>query len=268
MKTVFSSLKKVKKLSHYSRSLKFSRHLSRWSGRRLAQVTVVLVVPGLVVLSAPQLVRSPACRTSAGQPCYAGADMTPLAGVVELRPTPTSLFDDLPAKVASFVKLALPYAFQAHQALGWQTSVILAQWGLEQGWHVPSYTGYNWGNVGLLPGVPSVPGLNVPGSPSGFSYAATPADGEHIYVMGARLPYYIPVTQAVPAGPDATAVALGRSPWDAGHYTNIGQPGSSLLALMHSYNLYRFDGGDWLAHRLEPPRWSYRSPCQAGRVSL
>lgn len=231
-------------------------------------MTVVLVVPGLVVLSAPQLVRSPTCRTPNGQPCFAGASLTPRAGVVELPPAATPWLADLPAKVASFVRLALPYAFQAHQALGWQTSVILAQWGLEQGWYVPSYTGYNWGNVGLMPGVPSVPGLNVPGSPSGFSYAATPADGERVYVMAARLPYYIPVTQAAPAGPDATAVALGNSPWDAGHYTNIGQPGSSLLAIMRGYNLYRFDGGDWVAYRLEKARRNYRCPGQAGRTVL
>ncbi|HEX8032950.1 MAG TPA: LysM peptidoglycan-binding domain-containing protein, partial [Ktedonobacterales bacterium] len=54
------------------------------------------------------------------------------------------------SNVKSFVQLALPYARQAHQQTGWPTSLILAQWGLEHGWHVPSHTGYNWGNVAAL----------------------------------------------------------------------------------------------------------------------
>ena len=59
---------------------------------------------------------------------------------------------DLPPKVRAFVALALPYALQAHQMLTWQTSVILAQWGLEHGWSVPDAQGYNWGNTEYAPG--------------------------------------------------------------------------------------------------------------------
>ena len=42
-------------------------------------------------------------------------------------------------------------------------------------------------------------------------------------------------------GPDAAARALGTSPWDAGHYTASGNPGSSLLSIMRVYNLYWYD---------------------------
>ncbi len=150
-------------------------------------------------------------------------------------PTPTLMSvapADLPPKVRDFIQLALPYAQQAHQTLTWQTSVILAQWGLEHGWTVPDAQGYNWGNTEYAPGCPK---------PGRFCYAPTPAEGLREYIYTAQLPWYKPVGNAVPQGADATAVALGRSPWDAGHYTGDGQPGDSLLGLMHEFNLYRFD---------------------------
>ncbi len=146
------------------------------------------------------------------------------------------------AGVKSFVQLALPYARQAHAQTGWPTSVILAQWGLEHGWHVPSYTGYNWGNVAALPGEPTINGIAVPGSPAAFAYARTPQDGTGYYVRVARLGYYSAVAlAAVHGGADAAARALGRSPWDAGHYTDHRDPGSSLVSILRVYNLYWYD---------------------------
>ena len=165
-------------------------------------------------------------------------------------PTPTvapalpAIPNDLPVNVHHFVTIALSYAVQAHQALAWPTSLILAMWGLEQGWSVPSYTGYNWGNVSAIQGEPSVGGINVPGSPAAFAYARTPADGLRYFLSAARLPYYMLVAPAAKqGGPDAAAVALGRSPWDANHYTVTGMPGSSLLAILHDFNFYRLDVG-------------------------
>ena len=144
--------------------------------------------------------------------------------------------------VKAFVQLALPYARQAHQQTGWPTSLILAQWGLEHGWHVPSHTGFNWGNVAALPGEPTVNGIAVPGSPAAFAYARTPQDGTNYYVRVARLGYYSAVAPAAArGGADAAARALGRSPWDAGHYTDHRDPGSSLLSILRVYNLYWYD---------------------------
>lgn len=144
--------------------------------------------------------------------------------------------------VKSFVAFVLPYARTAHQQTGWPTSMILAQWGLEQGWHTPTYTGYNFGNCGAIPGEPTVAGLNVPGSPSAFSYARTPADGLRQYIHVAHLSYYKAVAPtAASDGVDAAARALGRSPWDAGHYTATGNPGSSLVSILHTYNLAYYD---------------------------
>jgi len=142
----------------------------------------------------------------------------------------------------AFINVALPYARQAHQQTGWPVSMILAQWGLEHGWRIPGFTGYNWGNSGAIPGFPRVAGTNVPGSPAAFAYAANPQDGVAIYVHCARLSYYTNVARAAAAyGPDAAARALGASPWDAGHYTATGNPGSSLLSIMRVYNLYWYD---------------------------
>jgi LysM repeat protein len=144
--------------------------------------------------------------------------------------------------VRSFIQFVLPYARQAHAATVWPTSLILAQWGIEQGWRLPTYTGYNFGNCGAIPGEPTIGGLNVPGSPAAFAYARTPGDGLRFYVHVAHLGYYRGVKWAAQhESVDAAARALGASPWDAGHYTAIGVPGSSLLSVLRVYNLYWYD---------------------------
>lgn len=141
----------------------------------------------------------------------------------------------------AFVQYALPYARRAHADTGWPVSLILAQWGLEQGWETPRFTGYNWGNCGAYPGEPTVPGTSAPGSPAAFAYAPGPEDGLRIYLHVAHLSYYAAIAPAAQNGPDAAARALGASPWDAGHYTDHGDPGSSLIAIMQDFNLYQYD---------------------------
>jgi len=211
-------------------------------------VVLLLGVQGFVLHAARECVQN---RHASG--CFVLSVFPSLAGAqAVIPPTPTSpptpavpiAPNDVPANVHGFLVLALPYAVEAHQALGWPTSVILAQWGLEHGWFVPDYTGYNWGNVSAIAGQPSVSGINVPGSPAAFAYARTPSDGLRYFLSAARLPYYVGVAPAAKqGGADAAVVALGRSPWDAGHYTNIGQPGSSLLAIMRDFDFYRLDVG-------------------------
>ena len=143
---------------------------------------------------------------------------------------------------AAYVRFVLPYARQAHDATGWPVSMILAQWGLEQGWQTPTFTGYNFGNCGGLNDEPFIPGTTVPGSPSTFAYADDPEDGLRFYLHVAGLPYYAKIAPAAQSGgPVAAAKALGASPWDAGHYTNNNDPGSSLIALMQQYNLQQYD---------------------------
>jgi LysM domain len=143
--------------------------------------------------------------------------------------------------VADFIKYVLPYARRAHDDTGWPLSMILAQWGLEQGWETPRFTGYNWGNCGAVPNEPMVPGTSAPGSPDNFAYAPAPEDGLRIYLHVAHLGYYTEIAPAAKQGADAAARALGRSPWDAGHYTNHDDPGSSLIAIMQDFNLYQYD---------------------------
>lgn len=152
------------------------------------------------------------------------------------KPNPPAIPNDLPDNVHAFVTIALPYALRAHQELKWQTSVLLAQWGFEHGWSVPDSQGYNWGNTTYAPGCQYQQG-------SRFCYAPTPAEGLREYVYTAQLGFYDGVRAAVVHGADATALALGQSPWDGGHYggDSGGQPGSALLAIMHNFNLYRFD---------------------------
>jgi hypothetical protein len=178
------------------------------------------------------------CFASRLFPVFAGdqAYIAPPTPAAPAQPALPAIPNDLPNNVHSFAALALPYAIQAHQALGWPTSVILAQWGLEHGWSVPDANGYNWGNTTFAP--------NCQYRGSRFCYAPTPAEGLREYVYTARLHYYDGIAPAArQGGADATAVALGESPWDAGHYTTNGQPGSSLIAIMRDFNLYRLDTG-------------------------
>lgn len=130
-----------------------------------------------------------------------------------------------------FVEFALPYARRAHDTLHWPVSVILAQWGLEHGWRLPDFDGFNFGNEKAIAGEPA--------EPHGFAYAVTPEDGLRQYLRVASLSFYDSVGQA--SGADAAARALGRSPWDEAHYTHIGDPGSSLIDMMRAFNLYRYD---------------------------
>ena len=147
-----------------------------------------------------------------------------------------------PANVKSFINYTLPYARKASAATGWPVSVILAQWGLETGWRTKTYTGFNWGNCGAMPNQPTIGGINKPGSPAAFAYAYSPSQGLAEYVHVAHLGYYTNVARAAHmGGANAAARALGQSPWDWGHYTNRGDPGSSLLGLMGAYNLYYYD---------------------------
>ena len=142
----------------------------------------------------------------------------------------------------AYVRFVLPYAKRAHDATGWPVSMILAQWGLEQGWQTPTFTGYNFGNCGGLVGEPFIPGTAVPGSPSTFAYADSPEDGLRFYIHVAHLGYYTEIAPAAKTGgPVAAAKALGASPWDAGHYMHDNSPGSALIALMQQYNLQQFD---------------------------
>lgn len=172
-------------------------------------------------------------------------------------PTPTATPSPTPVIYAShpvangvgdFICVALPFArltqqkmLQRGMAHPWHTSVLLAQWGLEQGWRIPGYTGYNWGNVASLPGYPTVGGIAVWGSPSAFAYGYTPVQGVEEFVFVAGNGYYNNVTANWGNGARAQVVALGQSPWDAAHYNNGNGPGSSLLRLLDDFNLYRFD---------------------------
>ena len=169
--------------------------------------------------------------------------LMPMASSNKPAPAPASQAPvySAPSNVRAFINYTLPYARQASKATGWPVSVILAQWGLETGWRTRTYTGFNWGNCGAMPNQPMVGGINKPGSPAAFAYAYSPAQGVAEYVHVAHLSYYRNVSPAARNGADAAARALGQSPWDWGHYTNRGSPGSSLINIMRVFNLYYYD---------------------------
>jgi hypothetical protein len=215
----------------------------------LGGFAIVLAVSLLTFAPLGRVVTSGSANWLAMAASYAFPTPTPTA-----TPPPAAKLPSHPAAsdAGSFICVALPLARLAQQEMlqagmthpwphPWHVSLMLAQWGIEQGWHIPGYTGYNWGNVGAIPGYPTVGGLNVWGSPSAFAYAYTAQQGVEEYVSVAHNGYYDNVTANWGNGTRAQAYALGSSPWDAAHYNNGGGPGSSLIAVINSFNLYRFD---------------------------
>ena len=152
--------------------------------------------------------------------------------------------NNLPARCCHSRKSRRPTCKKGHrpEPHAWYLSLILAQWGVERGWQTPSLLdGYNVGNVGAIPGFPSVPGTGQAGSPGNFALAQTAEQGVDEYVTVAQNGLYAGVAAAYGGGALAQAQALGASPWDAGHYAVNGQAGAKLSAAIQTFNLTRFD---------------------------
>jgi hypothetical protein len=190
-------------------------------------------------------------------PWPGGAAYTPLGYIRYLGPQSRPTAHD----VRSFLCAALPFARLAQQeetsrpgpgmpdpypweqplVHPWYVSVLLAQWGLEQGWRLPGYTGYNWGNSSALPGFPTISGTGQVGSPTQFAYAYSAEQGVEIHTIFVKMGNYTHVAAAWSQGAIAQATALGQSPWDYAHYTADGTPGDALVHLITQYNLTRYD---------------------------
>jgi hypothetical protein len=212
--------------------------------RKRVHRVVLIVAASLILMAAITFVPLAQAKGSPLAQWLSGANAfaipTPTATPVPLYPSHPYVSGE-----HSFVCVALPFARLAQQKMidegmshPWYVSVMLAQWGVEQGWTLPGYTGYNWGNVSGVAGYPAIGGLAVAGSPSSFAYAYTPMQGLDEYTLFTRGGYYAGVTAAYPRGPVAQAIALGESPWDAAHY---GGAGRTLLGVMSAFDLQRFD---------------------------
>lgn len=155
-----------------------------------------------------------------------------------LGPTPLPV-----ASPAAFIATMLPFAQQLHQDLGWPVSVTLAQMGVEHGWRLPDFDGWNLANSKVFPDPDGDGGVCFrQASVRSFCYAPTPQIGVAIYEHVAHLSYYAAIGQAARSGgAQAAARALGQSPWDAGHYALNGVPGGALIAAMNTYHLDQYD---------------------------
>lgn len=209
----------------------------------------LLIVAACVLVAATLITVIPLAKGSNGGPLAFWLAGARAYAIPTATPTPRPVYPTHPVVAGehAFVCVALPLARLAQQEQSsagmhpWYVSVILAQWGIEQGWTMPAYTGYNFGNVSAIAGYPSIGGVNSPGSPSAFAYAYTPVQGVFYYVTYTKMHFYTGVTAAWPKGPIGQAVALGESPWDAAHYTASGSPGSSLVGVIDVFGLERFD---------------------------
>lgn len=206
-------------------------------GRRRA--LLVYLVVALVVVQALVGALTPLGRSE--RQTFSSA-LSAVAPVVST-PFPTGPTPQPVSSPAAFIQTMLPYAEKAHQDLGWPTSVVLAQMGMEHGWRFPDFDGWNLANSRPFPD-PNGDGGVCYGQRvvRNFCYAPTPWIGLAIYEHCAHLSYYRGVAAAArTGGAGAAARALGQSPWDAGHYTVDSVPGDTLLNAMKTFNLYQYD---------------------------
>ncbi|HET9109839.1 MAG TPA: hypothetical protein VFN78_03335 [Ktedonobacterales bacterium] len=174
-----------------------------------------------------------------------GGALLALAAASPATPTPFPI-GPTPRPVSSpqaFIATMLPYARQAHRDLGWPVSMTLAQMGVEHGWRLPDFDGWNLANSRPFPDPAGDGGVCFRQKVvRDFCYAPTPQIGLAIYEHVAHLSFYSGIAQAARTGGAAAAArAMGQSPWDAGHYMRNGVQGGMLLAAMDTYNLYQYD---------------------------
>ncbi len=128
------------------------------------------------------------------------------------------------AQRRAFVTRFRPYAAGASADCHISVATILSQWALESGWGTSSLAVqcHNLGGIRFY-------GHTGTTDHGGFAcypnFAAFTAD----YVHTMMLPYYSKVRAAV--GVLAECSALGKSPYDAGHYGT--PPGANLVAVYH-----------------------------------
>jgi hypothetical protein len=115
-----------------------------------------------------------------------------------------------------FVVKYRPYADTVSAGTGIDPFVLLAQWGIETGWGNQIYNANNLGNI-----------RDAPGS---FAQLTTLDAFCQLAIATWHNGYYGGVLGVV--GQEAQCIAIGNSPWDAGHYDNGGGAGSSLLAAL------------------------------------
>lgn len=107
------------------------------------------------------------------------------------------------------------YAAQAEtvsKATGIRPVVLLAQWGDETDFGNAINNRNNLGNIRCVDGIPCVDGFSQ--FPSLDSFCAVAINTWH---NGD----YPAVLAAAGLGPSAQAIAIGESPWDAGHYVGL-----------------------------------------------
>lgn len=126
---------------------------------------------------------------------------------------------------AQFQAAFTSYAEQAAAGTGLLPGLFLAQWAVETA-YASSFAGtFNLGNI------------TRGGSQFGFvnygSYTQA-VDAEILLLHDAP---YAGVLAAAGADLGQQCIALGASPWDAGHYDNGGGPGSSLIATLPVFGM-------------------------------
>lgn len=115
---------------------------------------------------------------------------------------------------------------------GLRADALICQWGVETEWGNAIDNLNNLGNIRCVEGIPCVDGFSQ--FPSLDSFCATAIltwhNGEYPGVLASAGQ---PLRQQL--------LAIGASPWDAGHYDNGGGPGSSLIAAARKLGLLEVD---------------------------
>jgi hypothetical protein len=112
-----------------------------------------------------------------------------------------------------------PEADEVSAGTGIDAEVLLAQWGVETDWGNNIGNQCNLGNIRCIAGIPC--------SSYGFSQFPSLASFVTNCIATWHNGYYAAVLAARTS--QAQLVAIGESPWDAGHYDDGSGPGSSII---------------------------------------
>lgn len=133
--------------------------------------------------------------------------------------------------VASFVAAMAPYARQVASATGLDCRLFLTQWGYESAWGTSPVSQHN-----NFAGIENSTGKGCTVCNGIYTCCPTIQDFTDLYIAIIEQGIYAPVRATAGRALSTQMVALGNSPWAAGHYEgSCGTPGCGLISLYNQF---------------------------------
>lgn len=129
----------------------------------------------------------------------------------------------------TFANAYYPQAVEVSNGTGIDPFALLSQWAVETNWATEIYNENNLGNIRCVQGIPCV---------GGFSQFPSLEDFVQCAIATWHNGNYADVLASAGKPLNDQLIAIGKSPWDAGHYTGkapFNYAGGSLIAAMEEF---------------------------------